>query len=128
MAYKRSRSFWGSDAEGSEEVGPLHKILHEFFAALLVEDMDLGKEIWLVLLALIGLEVVFPVFVGGFALGLVGLDGVVLGHVLAQDQVKLQEGGGLANPADPEQEDGEMRVGDLDLALRVILNELLDVH
>ena len=90
--------------------------------------MDLGQEILLVLLALVGLEVVFPVFVGGFALGLVGLDGVVLGHVLAQDQVKLQEGGGLADPADPKQEDGEMRVGDLDLALRVILNELLDVH
>ena len=82
----------GSDAEGSEQIGPLHKILHELFAALLIEDVDLRQEIGLVLLALVGLEVVFPVFVGRFALCLVGLDGVVLGHVLAQDEVKLQEG------------------------------------
>lgn len=51
-----------------------------------------------------------------------GLDRVVLGHVLTQDEVKLQEGWGLADPAYPEQEDGEMRVGDLDLALGIILN------
>lgn len=82
LTYKRSRSLSRSDAEGSEEVGPLHKIIHELFAALLVEDVDLGQEISLVLLALVGLEVVFPVFVGGFALCLVGFDGVVLGHVL----------------------------------------------
>ena len=57
-----------------------------------------------------------------------GLDGVVLGHVLTKDEVKLQEGWRLANPADPEKEDGEVRIGDVDLSLRIILDEFFDVH
>lgn len=60
----------------------MHKIINKLFAALLIEDVDLGQEIGLILLALVGFEVVFPVFVSGFAFGLVGFHLVVLSHVL----------------------------------------------
>lgn len=72
--------------------------------------------------------VVFPDIVGPISLDLVALAGVVYGQVLAQDHEEFLEGGGLADPAQPEQEDGETGVFEVDLALGVILDEFANVH
>ena len=72
--------------------------------------------------------VVFPDIVSGIPLDLVALAGVVDGQVLAQNHEEFLEGGGLADPAQPEQEDGEAGVFEVDFAFGVVLDEFADVH
>ena len=72
--------------------------------------------------------IVFPDLVSGVSLDLVALAGVVDGQVLAQNHEEFFEGRGLANSAQPEEEDGEAGVFEVDFAFGVVLDEFADVH
>jgi hypothetical protein len=117
-----------SDTQAAEDVSPLHEVVHELLAALLVEDLQLLQCIHVDLLLLEGFVEVTPGFVQLLPLGLAGLLCVKFSKVLSENEVELLESGRLADAAEPEQEDGEVRMADIYLPLGIVQDQFLDVH
>lgn len=74
------------------------------------------------------LVMVMPHLVNQLSFGFAGFIGAVVGKVLSQDHVKLFEGRRFADATQPEEENGEVRMSDIDFSLGVVLDKFFDVH
>ena len=117
-----------SNAQRLKKLTPLHEVLHELFAVLFIEDLELFEQFGGHFFGLVVFVIVFPIVVRGLIFGLILFERVIFSNVLAENEEEFLESRRLADPADPQQKDRQMGVLQRQASFGIILNQLLDVH